>query len=139
MAELKDSPCIALCSTALGDPVCRGCGRTFDEVSVWTALSEADKDAIWARLADRLRLVEIGLCLGALIALETGADGAEWAHLSGGEQDGALFRLQRGADGLCLRLQQAQGPEWHQACLPAGTTASAAAFAELLKTLLRSA
>lgn len=137
MAELKDSPCIALCSTALGDPVCRGCGRTFDEVSAWTVLSEADKDAIWSRLSDRLRLVEIGLCLEALIELEAGADGAEWAHLLGGPQDGAVFRLQRGADGLRLLVRQSAAPGWREASLAPGTAASAAAFAKLLAGLLR--
>lgn len=28
-----DSPCVARCSTALGDAVCKGCGRTFEEVT----------------------------------------------------------------------------------------------------------
>ena len=31
-ATTPDSPCIAICSTAQGDAVCKGCGRTFDEV-----------------------------------------------------------------------------------------------------------
>lgn len=45
-----DSPCIAVCSTAQGDAVCRGCRRTFDEVKAWPALSLADKRLVWARL-----------------------------------------------------------------------------------------
>lgn len=45
-----DSPCVAICSTALGDDVCRGCGRTVQEVAMWVALPEAQKELIWTRL-----------------------------------------------------------------------------------------
>src|SRR5215470_4665879 len=31
-ATTPDAPCIAICSTSQGDAVCKGCGRTFDEV-----------------------------------------------------------------------------------------------------------
>ena len=31
-ATTPDAPCIAICSTAQGDAVCKGCGRTEDEV-----------------------------------------------------------------------------------------------------------
>lgn len=44
------SPCVALCSTALGDEVCRGCGRTFAEVANWVLMSEAEREAVWQRL-----------------------------------------------------------------------------------------
>lgn len=49
-ASRPDSPCVALCSTALGDEVCVGCLRTFIEVANWVAMSEADKEAVWRRL-----------------------------------------------------------------------------------------
>ncbi|MEW9900915.1 DUF1289 domain-containing protein [Chitinivorax sp. PXF-14] len=49
-ASRPDSPCVALCSTALGDEVCVGCRRTFIEVANWVAMSEAEKDAVWQRL-----------------------------------------------------------------------------------------
>ncbi|MCE4557663.1 DUF3717 domain-containing protein [Roseateles cellulosilyticus] len=45
-----DSPCIAICSTAQGDPVCKGCGRTFDEVQHWPALSPFEKRGVWHRI-----------------------------------------------------------------------------------------
>ncbi len=45
-----DAPCIAICSTAQGDPVCKGCGRTEDEVQHWPTLSPADKRAVWRRI-----------------------------------------------------------------------------------------
>ena len=44
------SPCVGMCSTALGDAVCIGCQRTFEEVFRWNQLSDQDKSAINARL-----------------------------------------------------------------------------------------
>ncbi len=44
-----DSPCVAVCST-LYDEICRGCGRTADEVATWVILDEEEKDAIWCRI-----------------------------------------------------------------------------------------
>ncbi|MBB5020569.1 hypothetical protein HNQ59_003890 [Chitinivorax tropicus] len=45
-----DSPCIARCSTALGDEICAGCGRTFVEVANWVAMTDAQKELVWQRL-----------------------------------------------------------------------------------------
>ncbi len=45
-----DTPCIAICSTSQGDDSCKGCGRTFEEVQLWPALSPAEKRAIWRRI-----------------------------------------------------------------------------------------
>jgi len=45
-----DTPCIAICSTSQGDAVCKGCGRSFDEVQHWTAMSPAAKRAVWRRI-----------------------------------------------------------------------------------------
>ncbi|GLS05336.1 hypothetical protein GCM10007860_24870 [Chitiniphilus shinanonensis] len=45
-----DSPCVALCSTALGDEICMGCGRTFFEVANWVFLTDEEKEAVWQRL-----------------------------------------------------------------------------------------
>ena len=45
-----DSPCVAMCSTALGDEWCRGCGRSFIEVANWVCLSDVEKEVIWLRL-----------------------------------------------------------------------------------------
>ena len=45
-----DTPCIAICSTSQGDEVCKGCGRTFDEVQFWPQMSTADKRAVWRRI-----------------------------------------------------------------------------------------
>jgi len=45
-----DAPCIAICSTAQGDAVCKGCGRSFDEVQRWPMLTPAEKRAVWRRI-----------------------------------------------------------------------------------------
>lgn len=49
--DLIDSPCIGICSsTALGDEICIGCGRTFEEVCRWNMLSDEERIAINRRL-----------------------------------------------------------------------------------------
>lgn len=45
-----DTPCIAICSTSQGDATCKGCGRSFDEVQHWPALSPVQKRAVWHRI-----------------------------------------------------------------------------------------
>lgn len=45
-----DTPCIAICSTSQGDDLCKGCGRTFDEVQFWPAMSPAEKRMVWRRI-----------------------------------------------------------------------------------------
>ena len=52
----SDSPCIGHCTTVLGDDVCRSCLRTFEEVSRWLEMSEAERDA-WREKA-RQRVAE---------------------------------------------------------------------------------
>jgi predicted Fe-S protein YdhL (DUF1289 family) len=45
------SPCRGVCTaTALGDPVCKGCGRTQEEVDNWNTYSDEQKIAIKERL-----------------------------------------------------------------------------------------
>ena len=47
---MPDTPCIAICSTSQGDEVCKGCGRTFDEVQRWTEMTPGEKRASWRRI-----------------------------------------------------------------------------------------
>ena len=49
-AQTPDAPCIAICSTAQGDALCKGCGRTEDEVQHWPALSPGEKRSVWRRI-----------------------------------------------------------------------------------------
>lgn len=52
-ATTPDAPCIAICSTSQGDDVCKGCGRTFDEVQHWPVLTPAEKRATWRRITQQ--------------------------------------------------------------------------------------
>mgnify|MGYP000911079624 CR=1 FL=1 len=45
-----DTPCIAICSTSQGDEMCKGCGRTFEEVQHWPEMSPAAKRETWRRI-----------------------------------------------------------------------------------------
>jgi predicted Fe-S protein YdhL (DUF1289 family) len=45
-----DTPCIAICSTSQGDEECKGCGRSFSEVQLWTEMRPAEKRATWRRI-----------------------------------------------------------------------------------------
>lgn len=45
-----DTPCIAICSTSQGDDVCKGCGRTFDEVIHWLGYTPMQKRETWQRI-----------------------------------------------------------------------------------------
>jgi len=45
-----DAPCIAICSTSQGDDLCKGCGRTFDEVQNWPVMTPIEKRETWHRI-----------------------------------------------------------------------------------------
>ena len=49
-ASTPDAPCIAICSTAQGDDICKGCGRTFEEVQLWPSMTPAAKRVVWRRI-----------------------------------------------------------------------------------------
>ncbi len=63
------TPCIGVCSTALGDRVCRGCKRYNHEVIGWNGYSQAQKRLIDQRLdeflarvvSNKLQVVDAGL------------------------------------------------------------------------------
>ena len=49
-ASTPDAPCIAICSTSQGDEICKGCGRTFDEVQHWPSYTPTQKRSVWRRI-----------------------------------------------------------------------------------------
>ena len=49
-ASTPDAPCIAICSTSQGDNVCKGCGRSFDEVQRWPEMTPVQKRVTWRRI-----------------------------------------------------------------------------------------
>ena len=66
-SDQDDSPCIALCSTALGDNVCRGCARTFIEVANWCTYDSETRKRIRSELDQRHRWLSLSQSLqGAL-------------------------------------------------------------------------
>lgn len=48
------TPCIGVCSTGIGDSVCRGCKRFSHEVINWNGYSAEQKKAVDGRLSDFL-------------------------------------------------------------------------------------
>ncbi len=49
--NLTGTPCVGVCSTtSFGDEICRGCGRTFDEVRLWNTFTDEQKIAVNKRL-----------------------------------------------------------------------------------------
>ncbi len=48
------TPCVGICSTGIGDDVCRGCKRFEHEVINWNAYTTTQKSIIAARLEDYL-------------------------------------------------------------------------------------
>lgn len=49
-ASTPDAPCIAICSTSQGDNICKGCGRSFEEVQLWPEMTPAQKRSTWRRI-----------------------------------------------------------------------------------------
>jgi predicted Fe-S protein YdhL (DUF1289 family) len=52
-ASTPDAPCIAICSTSQGDAICKGCGRSEDEVRDWPIYSPAEKRVVWHRITQQ--------------------------------------------------------------------------------------
>jgi uncharacterized protein len=51
--DVVTSPCINVCKMDARTGWCEGCLRTLDEIAVWSALSDTDKRAVVAELAQR--------------------------------------------------------------------------------------
>ena len=51
------SPCNQVCQLDLGTGYCLGCGRTGDEIAGWLGYTDAERDAVMARLPARLRAI----------------------------------------------------------------------------------
>jgi predicted Fe-S protein YdhL (DUF1289 family) len=48
------TPCIKICVIDPISKLCEGCGRTLQEIAQWGRLSEAERLAIMAKLANRV-------------------------------------------------------------------------------------
>lgn len=47
------SPCVKLCVVHPEARICVGCLRTIDEISAWSRMSHAERDAVMAELPSR--------------------------------------------------------------------------------------
>lgn len=59
MVQIKTvkSPCVGVCSTGIGDSVCRGCKRFMHEIIDWNGFSDAEQQAVIGRLSSLIRQV----------------------------------------------------------------------------------
>lgn len=48
------NPCVGVCSTTTGDVVCRGCGRSIEEIRDWASYTRPGKLLVKSLLAARL-------------------------------------------------------------------------------------
>jgi uncharacterized protein len=48
-----ETPCIQVCVVDPASRLCRGCGRTLDEIGRWTVMTEAERKRIMAELPAR--------------------------------------------------------------------------------------
>jgi uncharacterized protein len=51
---LIETPCLKICVLEPGSKLCRGCGRTIDEIAGWGAMSGSERRRIMALLPDRI-------------------------------------------------------------------------------------
>lgn len=56
---MVDTPCVKVCRILEGGGLCRGCGRTLDEIARWTTMTTEERRLIMAGLAERLRQADI--------------------------------------------------------------------------------
>jgi len=82
------TPCVGICSSGIGDSVCRGCMRFAQEVNRWHAFSAAERRLVLARLdaflarvlANRVELFDAERLAAALDARRIPRDPARDPH-----------------------------------------------------------
>jgi predicted Fe-S protein YdhL (DUF1289 family) len=60
-----DSPCLKICVMEPGSKLCRGCGRTIEEIAGWATLSDGERRRIMAVLPARLSAAGLSSKSGA--------------------------------------------------------------------------
>ncbi|MBV8792529.1 MAG: DUF1289 domain-containing protein [Pseudolabrys sp.] len=53
-----ETPCVKICVLDTAAGICRGCGRTLNEIGRWAALSAEERRVITAQLPARLAILE---------------------------------------------------------------------------------
>jgi hypothetical protein len=59
------SPCTKVCTIDPRSQLCRGCGRTLDEIARWMSLGDGERRRITAELPQRLEANGLGSALVA--------------------------------------------------------------------------
>ena len=54
------SPCNKICTIDPRSGLCRGCGRTLDEIARWMSLGESERERIMTELPQRLAANGLG-------------------------------------------------------------------------------
>jgi hypothetical protein len=54
------SPCTKVCTIEPRSQLCRGCGRTLDEIARWTLLGDGERERVMAELPARLSANGLG-------------------------------------------------------------------------------
>lgn len=49
-----ESPCVKICTYDPESGLCRGCGRTLDEIGDWYCMTDAQRRAVMEKLPARL-------------------------------------------------------------------------------------
>lgn len=49
------SPCIKVCEMDAASGLCRGCGRTLQEIARWGSMSDGERTTIMAGLRQRMK------------------------------------------------------------------------------------
>ncbi|MBV8976433.1 MAG: DUF1289 domain-containing protein [Alphaproteobacteria bacterium] len=54
--RLIQTPCVKVCEIDRTGGLCKGCGRSLDEIARWGSMSDAERARIMAALAQRMKL-----------------------------------------------------------------------------------
>lgn len=58
MGPKIESPCKLICTLDLDNGICKGCGRTREEIARWTRYSDVQRQYIMTELSARLEQFE---------------------------------------------------------------------------------
>jgi uncharacterized protein len=50
-----ESPCVKICTYDPDRGLCRGCGRTLEEIGDWLSMTEDQRRSVMAELPERVR------------------------------------------------------------------------------------
>lgn len=53
-----ETPCVKICTYDCESGLCRGCGRTLEEIEAWFSMTDAQRRAVMEELPPRLRTVK---------------------------------------------------------------------------------